>query len=517
MLHQLGSVRTVLAAWEDLVAAVVDNSTPNRQIALRVAQLAEMIELHGRSWDSSITYALSEHAAKNQLAEAEDLLRRPPFLGAEIVWLAFGNAHLRQGYQRLGAIQFFDMRFSLADLRNGSAELDAFDDFEKAPELTDELVHKMFFEVHAEAHVLARVELTGPHGLPAPLDRPIRRARQLAHSVVEAAGFLNGGSQWELLEGGAAFGGGKYMGTLNFRDPSELARRAATTHPTHELTGFGLTQLPAAFGSAIRREDPTALRATTELDWHQQTSRIPSTAMRVAQRIRVFETQWVAGGSGQFGSWEEHVRHYLRDQWCWHEIHDALFAGVASIEHPGHPNYLTDGQRSADVLTAAFRQIMELRSGVTARIPGSQGRCCSMPARSPPSSCLGQSPDGAGASWIGSAAPEFRRLRGSTSAGTRSMRCSTARCASATRSCTAGRPSRWSSTQSSRSLISSAAGWSAVGSTPPPAASLSSSPWSRAERYCATGSTVSIARNPASPSGPPNHDPRDCGCRTPAE
>jgi hypothetical protein len=86
--------------------------------------------------------------------------------------------------------------------------------------------------------------------------------------------------------------------------------------------------------------------------------------MRVTQRIRVFEAQWVTGGSGQFASWDEYVRHYLRDQWCWHEIHDALFAGVASIEHPGHPNYLTQGQESADALTAAYRQIMELRNGI---------------------------------------------------------------------------------------------------------------------------------------------------------
>lgn len=364
MILQLGELTTVLAAWEDLIAAVADDSTPNQQIALRVAQLAETFELHGRSWNLSVTHGLSDRAARGQLAEAREQLCRPPFLGAEVVWLAFGNAHLRQGYQRLGPIQFFDMRFSLRDLRVGSPELETSDGFERAPELTDALAEKLFFKVHAEAHVLARVELSGLRAVPAPLDHPVERARQLAAAVVEAAGFLNGGSEWVLLEGGAAFGNGDYMGTLNFQDPVELARRAATTHPTHELTGYGLTELPTAFGDAIRRGNPTAQRAMTALDWHQQTSRIPSTAMRVTQRIRVFETQWVTGSGRQFESWEDYVRHYLRDQWCWHEIHDALFAGVASIEHPGHPNYLTHGQLSLDVLAATYRQIMEHQDGL---------------------------------------------------------------------------------------------------------------------------------------------------------
>ena len=276
-----------------------------------------------------------------------------------MVWLAFGNAHLRRGFQRLGPIQFFDKRMSVSDLRNGSAELDAFDDFECAPELSDDLLERMFFKVDADAYVLARVELTGSRAPVAPLDHPIRRARQVAGTVVEAAGFLQGGSQWVLMDGGAAFGHGEHIGNLNFQDPAVVARRATAAHPTHELTGYGLTELPAAFVDAIRRQDVTALRAMTELEWQKQTSRIPSEAMRVTQRIRAFETQRVTTTGARFETWEEFVRYYLRDQWCWHEIHDALFSAVASIENPGHPRYLTHRQDSVDRLGEVFAAIMQ--------------------------------------------------------------------------------------------------------------------------------------------------------------
>jgi hypothetical protein len=54
---------------------------------------------------------------------------------------------------------------------------------------------------------------------------------------------------------------------------------------------------------------------------------------------------------------EDGVRHFLRDQWCWHAIQDALFAAVASIEAPHHLLHLTRQQESADALAAAFKEI----------------------------------------------------------------------------------------------------------------------------------------------------------------
>ena len=79
--------------------------------------------------------------------------------------------------------------------------------------------------------------------------------------------------------------------------------------------------------------------------------------MRVTQRVRVFETQWVTGSGSHFASWEDGVRYFLRDQWCWHAIQDVLFAAVASIEAPHHPLYLSQQQESADALAATFRKI----------------------------------------------------------------------------------------------------------------------------------------------------------------
>ena len=46
-------------------------------------------------------------------------------------------------------------------------------------------------------------------------------------------------------------GHGEHIGNLNFQDPATVARRATAAHPTHELTGYGLTELPAAFVDAL--------------------------------------------------------------------------------------------------------------------------------------------------------------------------------------------------------------------------------------------------------------------------
>jgi hypothetical protein len=356
MLEQLGDLEAVLAAWEDVLAAVSDDATQNAVIALRVAQLAESVELHGRSWES-MKHELSLRAGRRDLDRIKALLCEPPFLDADVTWVAFGNAHLRQGYRRLGPIQFFDKRFSYDDLRNGCPELSAFDEFEPAPELTKEALDWHFARIDTSDYVLARVELTGPRAVPAGREHPIDRGRRLAAGVVEAAGFLTGGTGWVLMDGGSAFGNDRRAGSMGFADPAKLAHRRTVQFPSSELTSWGLTELPAAFADALTREDAVALRAITELEWHRATTRIPDAAMRVTQRVRVFETQWVTGSGSHFASWEDGVRHFLRDQWCWHAIQDALFAAVASIEGPHHPLYMTRQQESADALAAAFREI----------------------------------------------------------------------------------------------------------------------------------------------------------------
>lgn len=354
-LRQLGDVDTVLACWDDLLGAAANDEVLNSTLGLRAAQLDETSTLSGHTWRIAET-DIPILAGRGRLDAIRERLMEPSFSAANVAWVAFGNARLRQGFQRSGPIQFFDQRFTYGQLRDGCPELDEHPEFEAAPELTDEVLEWHFSRVAAEHYVLARVELRGPRAAPSGNGHPVRRARELAGAVVESAGFLTGGSEWMLLDGGSAFGGGHRAGSAGFDDPEKVHRQRSLKHPMHELTSWGLTELPAAFAGAVQRGDPIAQRALTELGWHRRTTRIPDAAMRLIQHVRVFETQWVTGRGAEFDNWEQGVRTFLREQWCWHAVQDVLFAAVTSLETPHHPLQLTC-QRSADALKAAFDEV----------------------------------------------------------------------------------------------------------------------------------------------------------------
>jgi hypothetical protein len=355
-LGQLGKAETMRACWDDLLAAVANDQTPNPTLGLRAAQLDETSELYGHTWKISET-DIPILAGRGKLDAIRKRLIEPSFQAADVAWVAFGNAHLRQGFQRLGPIQFFDQRFTNEQIRDGCPELDAHSGFDPAPELTDEVLGWHFARIQAEHYVLARVELTGPRAAPSGTDHPVRRARELVSAVVESAGFLTGGSEWVLLDGGSAFGGEHRAGSAGFDDPEKVHRQRTLEHPTHEMTSWGLIELPATFADAVKCGDPIARRALTELEWHHRTTRIRDAAMRLIQHVRVFETQWVTGRGAEFNSWEQGVRKFLKEQWCWHAVQDALFAAVASIETPHHPLKLKNQQDSNDALKAAFDEI----------------------------------------------------------------------------------------------------------------------------------------------------------------
>jgi hypothetical protein len=160
----------------------------------------------------------------------------------------------------------------------------------------------------------------------------------------------------------------------------------------------------------------------TELEWHQQTSPIPSEAMRVTQRIRAFETQRVPAEGVRFENWKEFVRCYLRDQWCWHEIHDALFSAVASIEDPGHPRYLTHDSTASIGSARSTPRSCNTREPCTAPTPGSPGWFWNAPARPRGRTYPARSSGAAGVSLTGSGGPANKPTRGSANADKRVTR-----------------------------------------------------------------------------------------------
>jgi hypothetical protein len=364
VLDQLRRPETVEAAWHDVLAAFADPATSNATCSLRIAQLVELVGLRGRDW-AGFKDGLSQRVAKGALDEARELVIAAPPGNVEVAWVAFGNAHIRDGYRRVGQVQFFDKRYTPQDIRDGCTALRERPEFDPAPELTDEVIEWHFHEVEAEHYVLARVEMAGPRAkLPtAGTGRPIAWARRLVSEIVEAAGFLIGGTGWVLLDGGSIFtASGDRAGTLGFADPAVHKARKQFKVPRNELTAYALPELPPAFVDALAEDDATARHAAAELDWHRAAARVEEVAMRLSLRVRGFETQWVTGPGGEFASWENGVRHYLRDQWCWDQIIGALFDAITSIETPPHPLRLR-GVKSTERLQAAFAEAWTTESG----------------------------------------------------------------------------------------------------------------------------------------------------------
>jgi hypothetical protein len=163
----------------------------------------------------------------------------PPPTDVTVSWVAFGNAHVKDGYLRLGQVQFFGNQFTLQGVRDGCPAVAAQTEFELATELTDEAVEWCFSRIESQSYVLARVEMTGERAqLPlAGTCAPIEWARQFVSGLVEAAGFRLGGTKWLLLDGGCYFtADGIGGGSSGFDDPVRRKALQSFRPPTSEHT-----------------------------------------------------------------------------------------------------------------------------------------------------------------------------------------------------------------------------------------------------------------------------------------
>lgn len=327
LLRQLQSSAAVGAAWDDVVATLAEGAATMEASMLAVDQLNEL--LRGRGYELWVLHnRLYELIRAGELDEARGLVSQAPLDDATVAWVAFGNADLGRAIIRVGQVRFFDGRIGLKNLK---AQCIRSEDHDFAPfdELTDEVIGDYFQDVEAENVVFARVELAGDRAR-SPADGrrvpPVAWARELASALVEAAGFRHGGTEWVLLRGGCYFTArGTNGGSSGFADPRLQAEREQANDPRFEPTGERLRELPADFADALAEAKPQALDAAEAVRWHRQTAKLSNPSMRVALYVRRFEVQWSTGDPGGWRTWEEPLRHYLKDSWSRHELNDALF------------------------------------------------------------------------------------------------------------------------------------------------------------------------------------------------
>jgi hypothetical protein len=275
----------------------------------------------------------------DDLARGREAAVSAPSEDVMVAWVAFGDAPLQGRYRRVGQVQFFGDEVSLQDVRYGADAL-ARPEFERAAELTDEAIEWHFSRIEAQHYVLARVEFAGSRAqLPlAGTGPPIAWASRLAAGVVEAAGFRLGGTGWILLDGGCYFLlDGSHAGSAGFGDPVRRRGLENFRAPIYEPTGEALAGLQPAFADALARGEAPAVRAVTEVAWHRRATAVEDAAMRLALRVRGFETQWAAGPGRAWTSWEDPVRYFFRDHWAREGISSALFSAASTVQLPPRP------------------------------------------------------------------------------------------------------------------------------------------------------------------------------------
>jgi hypothetical protein len=121
ILDQLRAPSVVGAAWDDMLAAMADGAATTADCALRVAQVAELARARGHDW-SSIKTNLTSAVVHDDLPTGREAAMSDPPTDVVVVWVAFGNAHLRDAYRRVGQVQFFGDQLKLQHpLRSSSA------------------------------------------------------------------------------------------------------------------------------------------------------------------------------------------------------------------------------------------------------------------------------------------------------------------------------------------------------------------------------------------------------------
>jgi hypothetical protein len=333
LLERVKRPSTAAAAWRDLVSAVTAG-TEIEVCRLRAVQFRETQEVLGHEWVWR-EQRLRELASEGSFTDCEELLALPPARSAEVAWFIFANADIPDGYLRVGQVQFFSHRLwpeAVTDRDFVSRLVDA----EFPAELDERALRDLTPRDGADAHVYARIELSGPraedgrnpyfHGQP-----PEQWARDLVSAIVAAGTFRVGGSAWKLLSGAALYHGeirdrsgshGNWSVSQPFDDPDGLEAARRARHPLHEGTGEALEELEPQVAELLAQHDPAAQEALAEVRWYESVRAQPDPAQRLVLHVRAFER---ALPTSRTLLWNDAVKRYLREFWALDEFRRQLF------------------------------------------------------------------------------------------------------------------------------------------------------------------------------------------------
>jgi hypothetical protein len=263
------------------------------------------------------------------------VLLLPPSRAAQVAWFIFANADIPDGYLRVGQVQFFSHRLWPEAVTNRDF-MAQFPDAEFPAELDEHALEMLTPSDGAEAHVYARVELTGPRAAGARSPWADGRppgpwARELVSAIVEAATFRMGGSNWKLLSGTLIYAGqisdtsgtfGNWGGSFGFTDPAVYEANRRFVAPLREGTGEALESLETRFAELLAENDSTANDAVAEVRWYEATRWQNDPAQRVVLHVRAFERSLPRAGGER---WHDAVKRYFREFWALDSFDNELF------------------------------------------------------------------------------------------------------------------------------------------------------------------------------------------------
>ena len=284
MIAELLLPRASRAAWDDVVRAF-EAATPSETCTVRVAQLREISERRGQSWDAvegRLAGLLSDRLLYVAQAGAVDIevtsenLNDPAGLSLErrielcravvsdapveehsIVWMIYGNAALRTPFLRRGPVQFFNGDLPLTAIRDGCPALNT-PDFERPAELEHPMAETFFDELPERPFVFARVDVDSRHVA------DVRRfARDLVSGLVEVA---HRDAAWLLFEGEAVFTAGQWWGAMGFGDPRQMLDR---DDPRYDRTGEFLGELKPGIVERLVASDERTAAALKQRRWER--------------------------------------------------------------------------------------------------------------------------------------------------------------------------------------------------------------------------------------------------------
>lgn len=323
--EQCESAAGVEAAWADTVEAFHGSSSADI-CELRVLQLAELVNHRGGNWASMhskltpiLTNSLDRISAmvdrdlpdKDEEAELAGLtvaerihlcgevLSAQPESGDLTVWVGFQNALLHQQYLAVGPVEFFTGQAWPEAIEEGWPH----DDESIKEEFDVESLGLFWGETPDLPFVLARVKL-GEYNI----GEGVERARRLSRDLIRAA---QPGSEWRMLNGGAAFVRG--MGWWGSPLQEEQVLFTDSFSPEFEPTADGLDRLEAAVVERLRDGEPRLHSAIGDIDWAERVAALDDRTQRVALGVRLLERLLPIAPREH---WAAAASHYLMDTWC---------------------------------------------------------------------------------------------------------------------------------------------------------------------------------------------------------